>query len=153
MADTDFLTRAEAQTQLSQQIGLYDDGTGTTDTDKLDVDLETARNEIWAAIKHYDIYDANKDFDYATKISGTRSEDLLKGYCLVLVRYYAYMNSQQAQVPDTVKSEFERVQAILKGGVNLPDILLLKATGDEPDGTLIVYKDTARFRKTDLKDW
>ena len=153
MAAGDFLTLAEAQTQLSQQIGLYDDGTGSTDTTKLTVDLETARNEIWAAIKHYDIYDSNKDFDYANKITGTRSEDLLKGYCLILLRYYAYMNSQQAQVPDTVRSEYERVQQVLKDGINLPDILMLKATGTEPDGRLVVYKDTARFRKTDLRDW
>jgi hypothetical protein len=119
------------------------------------VDLETARNEIWAAIKHYDIYvsSTDKTFDYTNKITGTRSEGLLKGYCLAIVRYYAYQNSQQAQVPDSVVAEYERVQSVLKDGINLPDILLLKATGTDPDGHLVVTKDTARFTKTDLKDW
>lgn len=153
MAVGDFITLAEAQQQLSQQIGLYDDGSGVTDTAKLTIDLETARNEVWSEIKQYDIYDANKDFDYANKIAGTRSEDMLKGYCLALLRYYAYLNSQQAQIPDAVQKEADRVRQIFKDGVSLPDIPLYNSTGTEPDGILQVYKDTARFRKTDLRDW
>lgn len=153
MAVGDFLTLAEAQVQLSQQVGLYNDGSGLTDTAKLTVDLESARNEIWAEIKQYDIYNASKDFDYANKIAGTRSEDLLKGYCVGLLRYYAYLNSQQAQIPPAVQAEADRIRAVFKDGINLPDILLLNSTGTESDGILQVYQDTARFRKTDLKDW
>lgn len=154
MATDEFLKDAEAVTALSQQIGLYDDGTGATDNDKLLVDLESARNEIWAGIKQYAVFNTTtKDFDYSL-IENTRSENLLKGFCLALFRYYAYLNSQQATIPQTVLEEAMRVRKLIETGkIILPDILLKKSAGEEPLGSIQVYKNEVKFNQATVRDY
>ena len=136
-----------------EQIDLFDDA-GVTSNAKQDTCLEAARTEIWAGIKQFAVYNTTTNvFDYTNKIAGTRSEGLLKGYCLSLTRWYAYMNSQQATIPQNVADEAVRIRLILKEGINLPDIQFLKSIGEEPDGILQVYKKPTTYTSTDLQDW